>query len=663
MPTVAETQQGKLADAHFNLGNSLRKLGKLNEASASYQQALRLKPDHVQAQTNLGGILMEQGRLEEAAAHFQEALRVKPDCAEAFTNLGNVLSRQDKPDEAINSYRQAVQLKPNVAEGWFNLGIALKRQDRLDEAIVCFRQALQLKPNYAEACNNLGNALTHPDQLDEAITWYQEAIRFKPSYEVAYLNWGNVLVRQNKLDEAARCYRRALDLKPDYAAAHNTLGGVLLQQGQMAGALAHIQQALRLQPDLTTAQTILLFCMNYDPQANPDVVFAEHRHWGRLQEPASAPPKHVNVPDPERLLRVGYVSPDFRFHPVTRYFEPVLASHDPQQVEVFCYAQGSFSDAVTSRLQKLAPNWRWTSRLTDAQVAERIRGDKIDILVDLAGHTANSRLCVFAHKPAPVQATWLGYLNTTGLTSVDYRLTDDVLDPPGQPVRDTEELVRLPGGMCCFAPPVDAPAVTPLPALGRGHLTFGSLHSLFKLNSRVFDLWSEVLKAVPTARLLMFRHTLTGTAHEYVHRQFTDRGIAGERLDLRKGSSAPGNLGIFGEIDLTLDAFPCTGGVTTCESLWMGVPVVSLRGLRPAARNSAALLTRVGMADWVALTPEQYVALAVRHASDLDRLAQLRAQLRDRVRTTLCDAKSFTQMLEEAYRTMWRRWCNQRTGS
>ena len=250
-------------------------------------------------------------------------------------------------------------------------------------------------------------------------------------------------------------------------------------------------------------------------------------------------------------------------------------------------------------------------------------------------------------------------MNTTGLAEMDYRITDGVLDPQGEPVRNTEELVRLPGGLCCFAPPADTPDVASSPALKNGHLTFGSLSTLFKLNGRVFDLWSQVLKALPTARLLMFRSTLTPSVQDRIRRQFTRRGIEGERLDLRQGTAAEGYLGVYSEIDVSLDTFPCTGGVTTCESLWMGSPVLSLRGVRPASRNSAAILTRVGLSDWAVETPDEYVALAMRRASALDELATLCAQLRDRVTATLCDAGKFTRTLEDAYRTMWHKWCAQ----
>ena len=331
-------------------------------------------------------------------------------------------------------------------------------------------------------------------------------------------------------------------------------------------------------------------------------------------------------------MRIGYVSPDFRQHAVTRYFETVLAHHDSQQVQVFCYAQVAAPDAVTARMQKLAYGWRSVWLQSDAEVAQRIRDDRIDILVDLAGHTCGTRLLVFAQKPAPIQMTWLGYLNTTGLDTIDYRLTDDILDPPGFPKRDTEELIRLPGGFSCFRAAGRAPAVVPPPALQRGYLTFGSLNTLFKHNSQVFDLWSQILKALPTARLLMFRDTLTATPRAYVLQQFAQRGIASQRLDLRQMTDDPAYLGIYREIDVTLDVFPCTGGVTTCESLWMGVPVVSLCGTRPAGRHSASLLSRVGLADWAVATPDEYLQLAVRQASELDRLGRLRETLRERTK-------------------------------
>jgi predicted O-linked N-acetylglucosamine transferase (SPINDLY family) len=500
-------------------------------------------------------------------------------------------------------------------------------------------------------------------RLDDAVATYRQALQVNPSYAEGYSNLASVLQSQNKLDESIASFKEAIRLKPDFAQAHNNLGGVYLRLGELGQALPNFHQALRLDPNMSAVRSSLLFCMNYDPEADPDDVFAAHRDWGlRCEESVKCDVQSAKRDDTSltshiahrtsHALRVGYVSPDLRFHPLTRYLEPVLAHHDRKKVQVFCYAEGSHADAVTARLQRLVPKWRPTSRLTETQIVEQIRADKIDVLVDLAGHTANNRLRVFAHKPAPVQVTWLGYMNTTGLTTMDYRLTDEVLDPPCQPVRDTEELFRLPSGMCCFAPPEDAPDFSPLPAQSLGHLTFGSLHGLLKVNARVFDLWSQVLKAVPDARLLMFHDTVMGTAQDRIRREFADRGIASERLDLRQGSCTPGYLQIYEEIDVSLDVFPWTGGVTTCESLWMGVPVLTLAGVRPASRNSAALLARVDLSDWAADTPEQYVAIAAHIQEDLPRLAELRTDLRQRMRMTLCDAERFTRELEEAYLAM-----------
>jgi protein O-GlcNAc transferase len=663
------------AGAHNNLALALADQDKLDEAVEHYKLAVRFDPNYAAAYNNLGTALARQGKFAEAVLNYQHSLKHNRNFPEAYNGMGMALERLDRLDEAVSCYEQALQLKPNFPAACNNLGIARMKQGRSEEAGDCFRQALKLKPDHVDGFNNLATVLMSQGRLDEAVDNYRQALRVNPRYAEGYSNLASVLQSQNKLDESVDCFKEAIRLKPDFAQAHNNLAGVYLRLGRLDEALENFHQAMRLSPEMAPVRSSLLFCMNYDPHADPDDVFAEHRAWGREHTPSIPAPPHHNVRDPDRRLRIGYISPDLRFHPLTRYLEPVLAHHDPEKVEVFCYAEGPFTDAVTTRLQKLAHVWRWTSRQADAQIVDTVRNDKIDILVDLAGHTANNRLFVFAHKPAPIQVTWLGYMNTTGLAAMDYRLTDDVLDPAdsgqlpvvgqrttdtNQLIRDTEELWRLPGGMCCFLPPDDAPEVSPLPAQRRGNLTFGSLHGLLKLNARVFDLWAQVLQAVPTARLLMFHDTVMGTAQDRIRREFANRGIDSARLDLRQGSCKAGYLGIYEEIDVSLDAFPWTGGVTTCESLWMGVPMLTLCGVRPASRNSAALLARVGLRDWAADTPEEVVAMALRQAGELDRLGELRSQLRDRMRASLCDGQRFTRELEEAYRAMWHRWCEQR---
>jgi protein O-GlcNAc transferase len=601
----------------------------------------------------------QSGNLDQAEQLYYRVLQAHPTHADSHHLLGVLAFQMGQADRAVALIRQALAAQPETAIYYANLGRVYDELGREEEAAACYRQALRIRPDYPTVHQKLGNLLRQRGDLNDAVARYREALRLGPETAEIYCDLGLALAKQANLDEAVAHYQHALRLEPDFLLAHNNLAEVYLKQGRRDLATASFRQVLQLRPDLAVVQSNLLFCLNCDPQADPDALFAEHCRFGRLHEQPITIEPHPNEPSPDRRLRIGYMSPDFRFHALARYFEPVLAHHDAHKVEVICYAQVQNPDAVTARLRDLAHDWCWTNALTDEEFAQRIRNDRVDVLVDLAGHTGNNRLPVFARKPAPVQATWLGYLNTTGLTRIDYRLTDDVMDPPGQPNRDTEELLRLPGGMCCFAPPADAPPVTPLPALQRGYLTFGSLSSLFKLNSGVYDLWSTILRAIPSARMLMFRDTLTGSSREHILRAFTERGIGGERLDLRLGSHAAGYLKIYEEIDIGLDTLPCSGGVTTCESLWMGVPVLTLCGIRPAGRNSAAILSRVGLGDWVAQTPEQLLALAQHQTSDLDRLTQLRNGLRDRVTATLGDAQRFTRELEEAYRSMWRRWCAQ----
>jgi predicted O-linked N-acetylglucosamine transferase (SPINDLY family) len=549
---------------------------------------------------------------------------------QALALLGSARLARGDAAGAAEALQQVAQRQPDSAEVLNNLAVALARLGRHDEAVACLRRALAARPDWAELCLNLGNI--HKDQglLDEAISAHTDAVR----------------------------------LRPGDAEAHNLLGGALAIQGRLADARRHFEEALRLQPRYAVAHSNLLLALNYDPEIEPAELLAEHRLWGRLHGPGLTPlPDHANEPDPERRLRVGYVSPDFRRHAAARFIEPIFASHDPAQVAVYAYAEVPAPDAVTDRLRGRAAGWRSTCGQSDAQVADQVRADGIDLLVDLAGHSASNRLGVFAHQPAPVQVSYLGYPNTTGLATIGHRVTDAVCDPPGEPARHTEALVRLPGCFCCYAPPEDAPSEAPLPALARGHVTFGSLHHLAKLNGAVLDLWCAVLRAVPSARLLVFRNTLRGSPEQRLRREFLDRGIEASRVELRH-EAGPGRdyLDVYADVDVLLDTLPWSGHATTCEALWMGVPVLTLLGGRHAGRMSASVLAAAGLAECVAKTPEDYVALASRWAGDMGRLAALRAGLREQVRRSpLCDGRAFTTELEAVYRQLWRRWCAGRT--
>lgn len=647
------------AETYNGLGIVLSLSGRPHESVASFQETLRLQPTHFQALNNLGNVLRDLGRLAEAEECCRAALRLKPDYPEAYNNLGNALKDLGRLDEAVACLREAIRLRPNYARAFNNLGAALASQRRFDEAIRCYQESLRLQPDLFQAYNNLGVTYAELRQMDKAAACYQEAIRLRPDFADAYNNLGIALQELWRLDEAMTFYQKAIHYRHAFPDAHNQIGMVLMAQGKIEPAVAAYRKALELKPDDAKVHSNLLLCMNYLPDLSPDELYAEHLRWNeRHGNIARLGPAADHDRNPNRKLRIGYMSPDFRKHAVTYFFESILANHDPAIVESICYAHVANPDSMTDRLRTLASHWHFVTYDKDAEIARQIMSDRVDILVDLAGHAGNKRMQVLAHKPAPIIVTYVGYPNTTGMSAVDYRLTDAVADPPGAATHCTEDLVRLPH-FCCYTPPVEAPEVTPLPCLRNGFFTFGSVHGLPKLNRHVFDVWTQLLVACPNSKLFLHRSVLTGETQNDLVREFTKRGVDRDRI-LAGHEADPqcGYLRLYEHIDLCLDAFPYGGHTTMCESLWMGVPVVTMRGARFAGRVTASVLTSAGLSEFIAETPDDYIALAVRWARLPDRLAQLRGHLRQQLRASaLLDGRRFTRELEAAYRTMWRRWC------
>jgi protein O-GlcNAc transferase len=557
-------------------------------------------------------------------------------------------------------YREVLAEGPADADVLHGLGITCWLQGHAEDAIAAVRAAIALRPAFVEAMNNLGAMLVAEGQVAEAVNAFHGAIAHRPSWTAPLVNLGNAYHNDNRFDEALEAYRRAIALEPGNGDVHHLIASALGRHGQREGARAHLVESLRLDPQNAAVHSSLLFLTAYDPDLGPAVLLNEHQWWDRLHGQgmlATAP--HSNTRAPERKLRIGYVSPDFRAHAVSRFMAPIYDAHDRERFEVWSYAELRARDALTERFAARSDGWRETAGLDDAAVADLIRADRIDVLVDLGGHTSGQRLSVFTRRPAPVQASYLGYPHTTGLASIQYRLTDEVLDPPRDETFSTEELVRLAGPWCCWEP-VAAPDVVPPPCLANGFVTFGSLHNLLKLNDGVFDLWADVLRAVPRSRLRLVRDTLNVMAREHVRAKLGERGVSADRLDLHTApTDGVGHLAEYESIDVSLDTLPWSGGTTTCESLWMGVPMLTLRGPRPSGRLSASLLGAVGLGELVAETPAHYVARAARLATDAVGLARMRAELRDRVRRSpLCDGAAFTGRLEAAYRDLWRRWCD-----
>lgn len=652
-------------DAWFQLGGTLVDLGRHDEAIAACEQVVRLQPERAEAHANLGAARHHRGQIESAIVHYRRSLELKPDHAESHNNLGAALLALDRLAEARACYEQALLHKPDYADAHYNLAQIHKMMGRLDEAIQDNQRAIELQPNYPEAHNNLGIALQNKGRLVEAVAAYHQAVQLRPSYAEALSNLGAALNELGRFDEAVVAFQAALRLRPDLVEVYNNLGSCLKDAGRLGEALACFREALACKPDYLAARSNLVFTLNYDPDQDAETIYREHLLWPKVCAQGIAPaPLHSSESDhdrnPDRALRVGFVSSDFKRHPVAYFLLPLLTGHDRSAVEIALYAEVPAPDDMTARLRSLADEWHEISGLSDEQFAARVRADQIDILVDLSGHTARHRLLTFCRKPAPLQVTYLGYPNTTGLSTIDYRITDAVADPPDEPTRHTEKLLRLPGGFCCYTPPLEAPPVNQFPAMTTGQVTFGSLNALAKMNARVLDLWAQVLHAVPDSRLLMYRHKLTGTVRDYFMQQWTSRGIDPQRLDLRHESRAgPGHLSVYHEIDIALDTFPWSGHTTACEALWMGVPVVTLYGNRHASRLVSSVLTSAGLPQWIARSSEEYIRIAKNLAANLAQLSHQRSTLRNHMaQSRLCDAVAFSREFEQAFRRIWQDCCS-----
>ncbi len=606
------------------LSASLQLLGRSAEAAGAARQAVALLPDDAEAANNLGLILHALNDRSGAEAQFRRATGLNPDYPDAFNNLGGLVLELGRPEEAEPILRAALRLQPDRVEVLNNLGSTLQRLGRPEDAEAPLRRAIAQHPAFPKAHNNLGSTLADLGRWQEAVASYRRAIEIDPRFFEAWNNLGRTL---QYLDPTAaeQCYRRAF----------------------------------ALQPDNPTVRSNILLSVHYTSRSSAREIFAEHLQLG---EPAVPPPRSFHPPPaPHRPLRIGYVSPDLQQHPVATFLEPLLRAHDPQAVEVTCYAEVPRPDAVTARLRELCSRWVQTVGLSDEELAARSVDDGIDILVDLAGHTARSRLPVFARKPAPIQVAWLGYPDTTGLRAVDYRIVDAITDPAGSDALATEKLIRLPHGFLCFGPLPDAPMPSSPPVTSHGVITFGSFNNTTKLSAATLDAWSAILRRVPNSRLLLKGKLFSDPASSsaFLGRLERDHGFDPSRVRLAPMQpAAADHLAHYAEVDVALDPFPYNGTTTTCEALWMGVPVITLRGDRHSARVGASLLTRVGLEEAIADSTPAYVDLAAAWATDVPRLAELRRTLRVRMAgSPLCDAAGFARTIEAAYEAMWRDYC------
>jgi protein O-GlcNAc transferase len=656
--TKAIALKGDEPTMHSNLGNALKGLGMLDEAMASYRRAIALRADFADAHSNLGNALAHQGRVDDAIESYRRALAINPRFVDAHKNLGNAFLKQGKLSEAAASYAKALALNPNAADAHNNLGVTLKDWGKLDEAAASYRKALAIKPDYVDAHINLGNLFREREDPGNAVASYRHALAINPHNIDAHHNLGTALGDQCKFDEAIESYRLVLARKPDFAEAHNNLANVLKHQGRLDEALESYERVIALKPDYAAAHGNLLLAQHYSDRVSNAELLAAARRFGDQFDREAGGDIFPNDRSPGRRLRIGYVSGDFQQHPVGFLLARVLEAHDRSGFEIFCYANSTNVDHVTERLKRAADHWRNMVGVSDADAEAMIKRDRIDILVDLSGHTAKNRLLLFTRRPAPVQASWLGYFGTTGLRSIDYLVMDEATVPAGEERWFTEAVVRLPYGRFCYAPPEYAPDPVDPPSLKRGYVTFGSFNNVAKIGAGVVRLWAAVLQATPESRLLLKWKSFDD---EGVRQSFVDAfraaGVAEERLELRGFSPHREMLAQYGDIDIALDPFPFGGGLTSCEALWMGAPVAAWPGDRPASRQTVGFLNLLGLSDCVAHSPAEYVRGATALAADSDRRTALRRSLRSRMTASpLCDGALFTPTLETAFRQMWNRW-------
>ena len=618
-------------------------------------RALALEPQRVEFHNSLGNALRAHGDLRGAAASFERALQLDPHSAEVFTNLGALMEQAGNLEDATLCYLRALELNPSYGDAHYTLANLLKRSGNLEEALKHYEQVIDPGFEYApEALNNMGTTLGRLGRAEEAVACFRRAIEWRAPYFEAHINLAGALEAAGQLEEAARIYQAVLNFRPDSAMAYSGAAGVLQDQGRAERATAAYRKAHELAPHNPVLHSNLLLHLHYDPTLTPAELLEAHREWDRRHAAplAAGIGPHAGARDPQRPLRIGFVSPDFRLHPVGFFLAPVLACKLREGFEFVCYSDVTAPDAMTERLSWGADLWRSTWNLDDAALAQLIREDAIDILVDLAGHTRGNRLPVFACKPAPVQVSWAGYPDTTGVAAMDYVISDRWQTPEVLDGNFTEKVVRLPDGYICYTPPEYAPVVTQLPARANGYVTFGCFNRLAKVNADVVRLWARLLGECPDSRLVLRAHAFSDAAVSRRYRKMFQReGIAPARLDLAGGCPHPELLAAYGAIDIALDPFPYSGGLTTCEALWMGVPVITMPGERMASRHSASHLSHAGLAEWIAAGPEEYVSMARNLASDIDRLASVRAGLRDRVAASkLVNGEQFTANLLALFR-------------
>jgi protein O-GlcNAc transferase len=614
------------------------------------------------------------GRLAEAEKIYRSILGRDPNEPDALHLLGLIVSQVGRADAAVELIERAIALRPSVGGYNENLGHACVQLGQLDRARAAYLRATELSPNSFTAFYNLGNFLRGLGEHEAALAAYRKSVSINPDFGQAQNNMGLTLTALGQIDEAIAALKRADELLPDSPETKTSLGLAYFESGRQAEALELFDRVVELDPRSPMRASNRVYAKHYDPASDPMSLLNVARQWDEVHgNPiVAASVVHANERLQEKKLRVGYVSADLRDHVVGQHIQPLFLQHDRERFELFVYSNAGIEDGLSRMLATHCAGWRNISRTNDAQTAAIIRGDKIDVLVDLALHSEGNRLGVFAHRPAPVQISFFGYCSTTGLRSMGWRLSDPWIDPPGADPEETsakgalrfarlpeyvERTIVLPSTHLSYQPPALPLEVSELPALASGCVTFGSLNNFAKVTGEALDVWARILAAVPGSRLII--HSKAGSHRDVARLHFERAGIAGDRIEFVGRQSRKDYFLTYSRIDIALDTFPYSGGITTCDALWMGVPVITMRGRTAVGRVATSILANAGLSEFSTGTVEEYQAKAIAVAGDLPRLGELRKSLRDKMRNSATmDGAKYAHEVESAYRHAWREFCS-----
>lgn len=646
-------------DKAFQLACEHHNAGRFQQAEGIYRQILSVQPNHAETLNLLGTLATQVGQHAAGIPLIRRAIELDPSNGSFCNNLGQALTHAGELEEAVVVLRRATELNRDSWQAFYNLGRTLAMLQRAPEAIEAYKASVRINPNFPASLNNLANLYKDAGEYQESVAAYQRAIQLDPKAGDFRSNLGQLYQFFGQLDLANEMFQTALQLDPKLVQAHTGLGNVMKDQGKLDAAMIEYRKALALSPADHRANSNLLYAAWFDPDATAASIGRDHEKWDReIAAPIRANLQpHGNDRNPDRKLRVGYVSPDFFKQAESFFVVPLLRAHDRTQYEVHGYSSVRHPDDMTNTIRGLCDVWHEVKHLSDEALAARLRDDQIDVLIDLTMHMSSNRMLTFARKPAPVQIAWLAYPGTTGLRAIDYRITDRFMDPEGSDQSwSAEKPIRLPDSWCVYDSLENASTVGPLPVLSSGHVTFGSINNFCKTNRHVIALWSDLLARIPSSRLILAAPQMK--IRQEILSQFASKGVEAGRIEFIESLPRPAYLAMYDRIDICLDPFPYNGITTTCDALWKGVPVLNLTGTLPQARAGMSLLEMVGLGEFVTRSAEEFLQKGVELAADISRLAPIRAGLRDRmIASPLTNADRFARNVEAAYRTAWQAWC------